>query len=93
MLGLIHHLLVSERASLDGVIELLRSFAAPRALVEWVEQEDPRFRQIAGIHSGLYEGLTRKRFEEALLKALSIERQEQLPSGTRTLYECRAKQA
>lgn len=90
MLGLIHHLLVSERATLEGVIQLLHSLAARRVIVEWVEPHDRRFQQIAGLNSSLYEGLNRERFEQALRRVFNIERCQPLPGGTRTLYECSA---
>ncbi len=91
MLGLIHHLLVSERATLAQIAELLHSLQAPTVIVEWIEREDRRFREIAGINAHLYEGLDRERFEEAITAHFAIERSVQLPGGTRTLYECRRR--
>ena len=90
MLGLIHHLLVSERATLAGVVQLLESLAARRVIVEWVERHDRRFQQIAGLNSNLYEGLSRESFELAVQRVFNIERCQPLPGGTRTLYECSA---
>jgi SAM-dependent methyltransferase len=89
MLGLIHHLLVSERATLEGLVQLLESLGGRTVIIEWVGTTDRRFQQIAGINAQLYENLTREQFEAALCRRFTIEKREALPGDTRTLYECR----
>jgi SAM-dependent methyltransferase len=93
MLGLIHHLLVSERAPLASVVELLDSIGSHVVVVEWIEQRDPRFQQIAGVNAALYETLTREQFEAAMTQSFVIQSRLELPGGTRTLYNCARREA
>jgi SAM-dependent methyltransferase len=91
MLGLLHHLLVSERARSEHIFELIRTLAPRQLIIEWVEPSDPRFRELAGINASLYEHLSRESFEAALAENFMIEAQQPLPGGTRFLYACSSK--
>jgi SAM-dependent methyltransferase len=88
MLGLVHHLLVSERASLEMIFELVRTLEPRRLLIEWIETGDARFRELAGANAGLYEHLSRGLFEAVLTRGFDIDMSETLPGGTRILYAC-----
>lgn len=87
-LGLIHHLLVRERAPLDAIVRLLAELAPATLVVEWVAPSDPRFREIAGPNWPLYEGLDMARFEEALAAPFRVVRREVICGGARSLYQC-----
>jgi SAM-dependent methyltransferase len=91
MLGLIHHLLVSERATLERIAGLLESLGAHTLIIEWIERDDRRFRELAGVNAGLYEDLSRERFEAAITAQFTITAIQPLPGKTRTLYKCRRK--
>jgi len=85
-LGLIHHLAVTERVPLELIVQLLQRLSAGGLIVEWVDREDPRFKQLAGPNWPLYQSLTRQRFELLLSEAFALQSSLTLPCGTRTLY-------
>jgi SAM-dependent methyltransferase len=88
MLGLVHHLLVTERASLAMIFELVRALQPRRLIIEWVEPGDRRFREISGMNAGLYDALSREAFEAELTGRFTIDASQSLPGGTRVLYAC-----
>jgi ribosomal protein L11 methylase PrmA len=88
MLGLVHHLLVTERATLEMIFELVRALQAARLIIEWVEPGDRRFREISAINAGLYAHLSRETFEAELTGSFVIDANQPLPGGTRVLYAC-----
>lgn len=85
-LGLIHHLLVSERATLQMIFEFIHALDPKILIIEWIAPQDPRFQEIAGLNRQLYTDITKTQFEIAFSSAYSIVKQQLLPSGTRTLY-------
>ncbi len=85
-LGLVHHLAITERAPLALIVELLHRLTTGCVIVEWVEPQDPRFRQLAGPNLTLYESLTRLRFETLMQAWFTLQSSQTLPSGTRVLY-------
>jgi 2-polyprenyl-3-methyl-5-hydroxy-6-metoxy-1,4-benzoquinol methylase len=86
MLGLLHHLLVSERASVPMVADLLVALSPQRVILEWVEPGDSRFRQIAGLNESLYAGLHVGVLEECFGKKFTLICKKSLPGGTRIMY-------
>ncbi len=88
MLGLVHHLLVTERAPLGMIFEMVNALQPARLIIEWVEPSDRRFREISAINAGLYAHLGREAFEVALLGSFVIDASRPLPGGTRILYAC-----
>jgi SAM-dependent methyltransferase len=85
-LGLVHHLLVSERASLPMILEFFLSIDPDFLLLEWIEPRDRRFNEIAGINKGLYVDVSLDKFERVFSEKYDIQKKEQLASGNRTLY-------
>lgn len=85
-LGLIHHLLVSERASLPMILDFFLSLDAHFLLLEWIEEKDVRFRQIAGCNQKLYADISATSFEKIFSEKYEIQSRKTLPSGSRTLY-------
>lgn len=65
MLGVLHHLLVSERVPLPAVLRLLHRLAHEKAIIEYVDPSDPQFRKIARGRDSLHAGLTPDSFERA----------------------------
>lgn len=86
VLGLVHHLLVSERASLDMVVDLLANLRPRRVIFEWVTPEDPKFSQIAGLNASLYRDISTETFEILMQRHFTLERKLYLPCGTRVMY-------
>jgi SAM-dependent methyltransferase len=86
-LGLVHHLLVTERADVAQIADLFGRLTIRTLVIEWVDPDDPRFRELAGGNFPLYRGLTREAFEAALTRYFDLQAREQLPvRRTRTLY-------
>ena len=90
-LGLIHHLAITERAPLALIVDLLQRLTTGSLIVEWVEREDPRFKQLAGPNGLLYQSLTRQSFELLLSECFTLQSSLTLPCGTRTLYRWKLK--
>ena len=88
VLALLHHLIVAERVPLEFVINLLFELNAPILLIEWVDPEDVRFRQIANTHGNLYSNLSDAVFAQKLESQFRIVERLSLASRTRTLYLC-----
>jgi SAM-dependent methyltransferase len=86
-LGLVHHLLVTERAPLSHVADLFNRLVGRVLVVEWIDSEDPRFRELASSNLALYDNTTRAAFEAALSSFFRLTSSLQLPDRrTRTLY-------
>jgi SAM-dependent methyltransferase len=85
MLGLIHHLLVTDQIPLREVAALLRDLTARWAIVEWVPATDPRFAELVRGRDELYAHLNEAELLAALGKHFSIETQQRLKNG-RTLF-------
>jgi SAM-dependent methyltransferase len=85
-LGLIHHLLVSERASLPMIIDAFDQLSPKSVIVEWVDPKDPKFHQLAGLNSALYSHLDAETFECAFVQKFAVKAKLHLPCGTRVMY-------
>ena len=85
-LGLMHHLLVSERATLGMLAELFDRLNPKRLLVEWVDPKDEKFQQLASINQALYSGLDAAAMEACLGSGFRLISKLILPCGTRVMY-------
>lgn len=87
-LALIHHLIVTERAPLEAVVELFAGLESAHVVIEWVDPSDPKFRQVAGANLPLYRDVSEARFRAALARHFRIEAEMQNSTGTRRLFWC-----
>jgi len=85
-LGLLHHLLVTERASLPMLAALFDRLDPKQIILEWVDPQDPRFRQLAGLNAGLYRNLDAKAMEAQLGQKFRLIAKSPLPSAARVMY-------
>jgi len=85
MLGLVHHLLVSDQIPLDEVAGLLHDLTTRWAIVEWVPASDPRFAELVRGREHLYEHLNEAAFVTVLERYFVLMQKERLKNG-RTLY-------
>ncbi len=90
MLGLIHHLLLSEQIPLEEIAALLRELTTSWAIVEWVPANDPRFRDLLRGRDELYRHLDEAAFTRAAEAHFTVVLRELLPNG-RSLYLLQAK--
>jgi SAM-dependent methyltransferase len=86
VLGLMHHLLVTERINIPMLVALWERLAAKRVIVEWVEPNDRKFQQLAGLNAGLYGNLNSAEFEASMLDKFTLIEKLSLPCGTRMMY-------
>jgi len=87
-LGLMHHLVITERAPLAQIAALLAQLSRHTLVVEWIERDDPRFQELAGPNLLLYQSIGREAFEQSLAEYFAVRCVLRLSSGTRTLYRC-----
>ena len=86
MLGLLHHLIVGERMTLEMLVELLDRLGPKRVILEWVDPADQKFRQLAGLNRSLYSNLSADVFEEAMRGSFTLVTKLMLPCATRMMY-------
>jgi hypothetical protein len=90
-LALLHHLVISASVPLPEVLDWLHSLGA-RLVVEFVHPDDGMVeRLLANKPAGLHDDYRVDVFESLLAERFEVERQERLPSGTRTLYCARPR--
>jgi SAM-dependent methyltransferase len=90
MLGLIHHLLLSEQIPLSEILGLLRELSAGWAIVEWVPASDPRFVDLLRGRDALYGHLDEAAFLRSAERHFSVVLREALPNG-RVLFALQGK--
>lgn len=90
MLGLIHHLLLSEQIPLEEIAALLRELTTHWAVVEWVPAKDPRFQDLLRGRDDLYGHLDEAAFQRAIENHFTVVLREALPNG-RVLFLLQAK--
>ncbi|MFY1702566.1 methyltransferase domain-containing protein [Micromonospora sp. WMMA1923] len=89
-LAVVHHLALGRNVPLPAVLDWLADCCAPggRLVVEFVHPGDPMARRLlANKPDGLFPDYRRETFEALLTSRFRLERQLDLPSGTRTLYQ------
>jgi SAM-dependent methyltransferase len=86
VLGLIHHLLVTERAGLPMLVDLFERLNPKAVILEWIEPADPKFRQLAGLNHALYDYLNMDRLEECFGQKFRLLEKFPLPCTTRVMY-------
>lgn len=90
MLGLIHHLLVTDQIPLPEIVALLRDLSSRWVIVEWVPATDPRFAELVRGRDELYAHLNEAEFVAAIEKYFSIVAQKQL-ENERSLFLLEAR--
>jgi len=85
MLGLVHHLLITDQIPLEEVAGLLRDLTKRWAIVEWVPAGDPRFVELVRGREEIYRHLDEAAFVTAIERYFLTAQKERLKNG-RTLY-------
>jgi SAM-dependent methyltransferase len=85
-LALVHHLAITASLPLPAILDWFHSLRA-RLVIEFVAPDDPMGKVLlANKPAGLFPDYRASVFEVLLEERFEIQRQEALPSGTRTLY-------
>jgi hypothetical protein len=88
-LALVHHVAITRNVPVREIVDWLASLGGT-VLVEFPERTDPMVqRLLAGKRDGTHEDYERAHFESCLREAFVVERQQELPSGQRVLYQAR----
>lgn len=90
MLGLIHHLLLSEQIPLGEIVGLVRELSTSWAIVEWVPSEDPKFIDLMRGRESLYGQLNETAFTTAIRELFTVAKRDALPNG-RVLFLLQAR--
>jgi SAM-dependent methyltransferase len=86
MLALVHHLLVSERIPLDELVEIAAGLTRRYLIVEYVDPQDLRFREIARGRDDLHRSLSPEIFKRAFTRRFHFLRKCSLEQTDRCLY-------
>jgi SAM-dependent methyltransferase len=93
-LGLMHHLLVSERVPLQLILELMLALEPKALIIEWVEPGDSRFVELVGLNAADQKTVSAEEFEAVFGKHYQLVRKQRLPDcNTRVLYYWLQKQS
>jgi SAM-dependent methyltransferase len=85
-LGLIHHLLVTNRIPLNLIIDILLKLTNNYLVLEWVRPDDQKFREISSYQEQLYCFLNDDYFEELIKGKFKIIKKLTLSKVNRVLY-------
>jgi len=85
-LGLLHHLIVAERIPLNFIFETISTITNEYALIEYIDKDDEKFKEISYFNRDLYSDFTVKVFEKNVLKKFIIIKKVNLEYLKRTLY-------
>jgi SAM-dependent methyltransferase len=85
MLGLVHHLLLSDQIPLGEIAGLLRDLTTRWAIVEWIPPSDPKFAEMMRGREEIYGHLKEAEFATTLDRYFVLAQKAQLKNG-RTLY-------
>jgi SAM-dependent methyltransferase len=89
-LALVHHAVVGGGVPLDEFVDWLASLGGD-LVVEFVDRDDPMVRALLARKAEPYDDYRLDHFERCLAARFRVERRERLASGTRLLYEARAR--
>ena len=81
MLGVMHHLLVTDQIPMDDIVDQLRGISSRWAIIEWIPKEDSQFDGLCRGRQVLYSHLTEGYFEQILSSRFAIRSRGQLSNG------------
>lgn len=92
MLGIIHHLLVTERIPLESILDLAADLTIDSLIIEYIGPEDPMFRRLLRGREHLHEGLNQESFERAFLRRFRLMEKASIGDSGRVIYLLRRRQ-
>lgn len=81
MLGVLHHLLLSDQIPLASILGQLAAISKRWAILEWIPKEDDQFARLCRGRNSLYAHLTDDYFADAVSSKFAIRDRERLPNG------------
>jgi hypothetical protein len=89
-LALLHHVSITGNVPVRQFVDWIASLGA-NVVIEFMTREDPMVKRLLAAKRVDHEDYERGFFEQCVREAFEIERQEELPSGTRILYALRPR--
>jgi SAM-dependent methyltransferase len=86
MLGVLHHLLITERVPLKEILDLAAELTTRWLVIEFMGPEDKMFQILTRGRGQLYAGLTTATFEAACQGTFVLVRSQRVPGMDRWLY-------
>ena len=86
MLAVIHHMLVTDRVTLEEILALAAELTRGYLLIEFVAPSDPMFVRIVRGREALHQDLTRGAFEAAAAVHFDLVKAQPLDGLDRCLY-------
>jgi hypothetical protein len=90
-LGLLHHLIISERIPIDKILKTFSLLSKRYLLIEFVDKTDQKFIEIAKSNLYLYEHFTEFFFEKKINNLFTIKKKKRLSYAKRSLYLLKKK--
>ena len=81
MLGVLHHLLLSDQIPLPAILDQLAEITTRWAILEWIPKEDPKFEELSRGRDELYAHLDESYFVRLLSERFSVSSCERLTNG------------
>ncbi len=81
MLGVMHHLLVTDQIPLAAIFEQLREISNRWAIIEWIPQGDSQFDDLCRGREDLYSHLNEEYFVQKLSMGFAVRDRHELPNG------------
>ncbi len=86
MLAVIHHLLVTERVALEGILDVAAGLTRNCLVIEYVDRTDPMFQRLTRGREELHKEFTNEYFERVCRQQFTILKRLPLKEDLRILY-------
>jgi hypothetical protein len=90
-LGLLHHLIISERIPIEKILKTLSLLSKKYLLIEFIDKDDKKFIEIANYNLNLYNFFTEDYFEKKIKKLFIIKQKQKLKNSKRIIYLLRKR--
>ena len=90
-LGLLHHLVVSERIPIKKILKTFSLLSKKYLLIEFIEKDDRKFIEVANYNLNLYNYFTEDYFEKKIKNLFIIKQKQKLKNSKRILYLLKKK--
>lgn len=90
-LGLLHHLVVSERIPIEKILKTFSLLSKKYLLIEFIDKDDRKFIEVANYNLNLYNYFTEDYFEKKIKNLFIIKQKQKLKNSKRILYLLKKK--
>jgi 2-polyprenyl-3-methyl-5-hydroxy-6-metoxy-1,4-benzoquinol methylase len=90
-LGLLHHLIVSERIPIEKILKTFSLLSKKYLLIEFIDKDDRKFIEVANYNLNLYNYFTEDYFEKKIKNFFIIKQKQKLRNSKRIIYLLRKR--